>query len=568
METGKNEMDIYASVFSKVYDMVAVIDMNENVYKIIHSKNNVFTKAQESLELLYETFSTFIYREDRSKFRKYSNLDFIKKYFSENYSQEINFDIRIFETNNGIKLNSMHKKCNVSILPIDNRTDQYLCLIKKVNEDNIDDILNSIDNDYDALTGVYRKEVFFKKIESLLQENVDEKFAVIRFDIDKFKMINDAYSEEFGDITLKYLGKNLRLALENRDKYIVGRIGGDVFAVVYPYSQENTHNLVDEIEKVVNNYEMSLLVCYGIYVIEDNYMVPSLICDRAHLAQKEIKGNSINRVSYYDELIREKYVDEAQITSCMHQALKDGAFQVYLQPKCSLDNNSPIGAEALVRWINPTEGLIAPYRFIPIFEKNNFIIKLDEYIWDKSCEVIKRIEQELGIKIPVSVNVSRNHINNPDFVKGLVEIVERHDIDKHMLHIEITESAFTENHKRLSEAITTLRELGFYVEIDDFGSGYSSLNVLKDIDVDAIKLDMCFLRGEYLTERAQKILFAVIEMANSLELDIIPEGIETQEHVEFLKEAGCIIGQGYYFEKPIPVDDFINYLRDNYTEEV
>lgn len=556
MKLMKKNMELCYDIFSKIYDVVAIVDLDEENYQIIHSIDDgaySLLPKKESLNFLNNSINKFIHKLDVESVKQFIDTKYIKEHF-DNCDTEVSFKFR------SLKNDGKYRICKILILPIvnDDNIKRYFYLSRTTREE-VFDI-----KDRDRLTGVYKKNAFYEKINNTLNENKNEKFSLIRFDIDKFKMINDVYSEEFGDITLKYLGENIEKLIENKENYIAGRLGGDVFAILYPYSEENTKYIIDSIENIINDFEMSLFVCYGIYIIEDNDMLPSLICDRAHLAQKEVKGNSINKVNYYDEKLRAKYMDEAQISSCMHQALKDEAFQVYIQPKCSLEDGKPIGAEALVRWINPSEGMIPPYRFIPLFEKNNFIIKLDEYIWDKTCQIIKKLEKQLGVKIPISVNVSRNHIGNSEFAKNLFDLTQKYEVDPSLLHVEITESAFTQNQKELNDTIKQLRNYGFYVEIDDFGSGYSSLNILKDIEVDAIKLDMCFLRGDTLTDKAKSILESIVDMAKSLNLGIIPEGIEKEEHVEFLESIGCDIGQGYYFQKPASVDEFISYLNKCY----
>ena len=245
----------------------------------------------------------------------------------------------------------------------------------------------------------------------------------------------------------------------------------------------------------------------------------------------------------------------------MDHALETEEFVVYFQPKYELDHYKPMGAEALVRWKKADGTIVSPGDFIPVFESNGFIIKLDYYVWDKVCQLIKNNLNHRGDSEVVSVNVSRVNLYNPEFLESLVNLVEKYKIPPKYLHLELTESAFSDDARMIQNAVDYLHKAGFTLLMDDFGSGYSSLNVLKDINIDVLKIDMRFLSKGPSEERSEKILEAVIKMAKSLDMQVIAEGVEEEKQVKMLKRLGCDYIQGYYFAKPMPKKDYIKLLQ-------
>lgn len=566
MINNKKNLEDYVEIFSNIYEFIAVIDIDNNTYEILSSSLFGVPIKGNLVEAL-EFSDKLIHKEDVNVFNNNINPKYLRKYFeiTNKNSKEIYYRVLIGK--------DTYKWFNTVIIPIEGRESLFLYLSKVVyreDEIKIDFVKKfeqeNIDYGIDKLTGCYNKSNFYSKISEKLLNNNDKKYAIIRFDVDKFKVINEAYGEMHGDNVLIYIARSINDYIKDIDMFLFGRIGADVFSIFYEYSKENTDTIINKIENIIKEYELPITCSYGVYIVEDNSMPPSLMCDRAYLAQQEIKGDSINNIGYYDDDLRLKYLNEAQITSHMYKALQDEAFEIYLQPKCCLSTRKPVGAEVLVRWKNSNGGIINPNRFIPIFEKNNFIVKLDEYVWEKSCLIIKKIEEELGIKMPISVNISRNNMNTGDFVNVLINLVRKYDINPKLLHIEITESAFAEDDK-LKKSIKELRDYGFYVEIDDFGSGYSSLNILRDIEADAIKLDMNFLKEEVLSEKTKSILISIVKMGRELKLNIIPEGIENEGHLKYLRNIGCLIGQGYLFAKPDTEENFMNYLKKSYKNQ-
>ncbi len=410
--------------------------------------------------------------------------------------------------------------------------------------------------EYDQLTGIYNRQMFTSKTQELLEKNRDKTFVLARFDIEKFKVINELLGHKEGDELLKYIADILRKNIGKSGTY--ARLEADVFVICVPHSEESVAFMVKTTLDNMKQYNLYLeiILCFGLYIISDITVPVDIMIDRATLALKTIKGNYITRYAYYDDILRQKLMEEQEIVNEMKDALTSGQFLVYLQPKCSLDTGKIVGAEALVRWNHPTKGLIPPGKFIPVFEKNGFIMELDAYIWEKTCKILKQWIDTGKTVLPVSVNISRVNLYNPQLATIVKELVEKYGISPHLLELEITESAYTNNAFQLIDVIEEFHQHGFTVLMDDFGSGYSSLNMLKDIPVDALKIDLNFLSGTDKLERGKNILTSVIGMSQSINLPTIAEGVETKEHAEFLRSIECHLAQGYFFFRPMPVEDF------------
>ena len=278
--------------------------------------------------------------------------------------------------------------------------------------------------------------------------------------------------------------------------------------------------------------------------------------DRADMARKSIKGANGNGIAYFDTVMRNQILRERKIENQMDEALASNQFKVYLQPKYSLKTLQPVGAEALVRWLHPEKGLIPPAEFIPLFEKNNFVIKLDFFMFESICKQ-QRMWMAQGLSpLLISVNFSRKHLSHSDFAENLMAVVKKYDVPPDCLELEVTESAVFDNIDVLASVFKALNDFGFKISIDDFGTGYSSLNLLKELPVDVLKMDKEFFNETTLSRRGEKVVESVIQMAHSLDIKVVAEGVETQDQIDFLKKIGCDIIQGYYFAKAMPVEDF------------
>ncbi|MEG1502068.1 MAG: EAL domain-containing protein [Synergistaceae bacterium] len=415
---------------------------------------------------------------------------------------------------------------------------------------------------FDQLTGLYTKEFFFQHVHRLLIENSSLDFDMICCDIENFKLVNDKYGEKKGDDVLRYIAQSFKNS-KNR-KEIYARIGPDKFAVFTEHN--NLHSEDEIIEKItvfLNNAPVpNLVVKFGVYPYVDKTLPISAMCDRALIALNRIKTKYGKFIIEYDDSLRLLLLKEQQIIDHMKEALKNKEFVLYFQPKHDIRTDEVIGAEVLVRWNNPELGFISPGEFIPLFEKNGFISELDIYIWEETCKQIYEWKVINCFNLPISVNVSRVDFDIPNFVELMISLTDRYKIERSLLHLEVTESAYVDNPQQIIEIIKKLRYLGFKIEMDDFGSGYSSLNVLSELPIDVLKLDMGFIQKQNSINK-KNILKFVVALARWLELDVIAEGVESAEQMEYLKNIGCNYVQGFFYSKPLPSSLFKEYLSKN-----
>lgn len=415
----------------------------------------------------------------------------------------------------------------------------------------------------DAITGLYTKLKLYRSVRKMLMEISDETFAFVRFDIDRFKMINNFYGIKEGDKVLKNIADELRRISTVFENFVYGRLENDVFAVCMPYKEENIELLMKALQISMNkvNKDYNIKVSCGVYIIKDYDMDVSEMYDRAFLAAKSCKGKFVQNIAYYDESMIENMRQEQFIINEVNKALAEEQFEVYLQPKINLITDRSYGAEALVRWKHPERGMMSPGEFIPVYERNGIIGRLDQYMWRHVCMLLRKWLDEGKNPNPISVNVSRVNIYNPHLVEILKNLITEYRIPAHLLNLELTESAFTEDQDLVMKTMSKLHRIGFKIMMDDFGSGYSSLNVLKDMEVDYLKVDMKFLQQDQeFNGKGEKVLTSVIRMAKWLHLPSIVEGVETIEQVDFLKCIGCEYAQGYYYARPMPVEEYERFL--------
>lgn len=410
----------------------------------------------------------------------------------------------------------------------------------------------------DSVTDLYTKLKFFQKVREKLESVSGKKMAFVRFDIDRFKMINNFYGQKEGDRVLKSIASELRKMAVVFDDFVYGRIENDVFACCLPFEKENIDLLIKALQirlKRVNN-DYNIKASYGVYVIDNQDLDVSEMYERAYIAAKCCKGNFAENVVYYDDSMIENMKYEQYMINQVNRAITEEQFVVYLQPKVDLRTGVAYGAEALVRWNHPQKGLLSPGDFIPVYERNGIIIRLDQYMWDKVCQLLRKWLNEGKKPKPISVNVSRVNIYNPHLIEDFKNLIVKYQIPPELLNLELTESAFVEDQELVMETMKKLHELGFKIMMDDFGNGYSSLNILKDMELDYLKIDMKFLQNQEGNDRGEKVLTSVIRMAKWLQLTSIVEGVETIEQAELLRNIGCEYAQGYYFAKPMTVEAY------------
>ena len=408
---------------------------------------------------------------------------------------------------------------------------------------------------HDSLTGILNKRALYDRIREELDAHPDVSYKVVGIDIKDFKIINDIYSKEFGDKVLQTVAKVLTERAP--DSSVFGRLTGDKFGLLIPtrdFSNDRMERLLTEASfgKMTANYP--IIVHMGVYEVLERDLLVSVMFDRAFMAISSIKSDFKRHVAEYDDAMRDDLVWNQSISTQLDRAIKERQVQPYLQPM--VDKQGRVeGAEVLVRWIHPEEGFLSPARFIPVFEKNGMIAQLDAYMWECACEILRNWADR-GIDLFLSVNISPKDFYFIDVYGTISGLVAKYGIDPARLRLEITETVMMTDLENRLRIIENLRSDGFLVEMDDFGSGYSSLNMLKDIPVDVLKIDMMFLYKTKDQAKAETILQTIIDLSGQLGIRSITEGVETAEQLDMLVNMGCRMFQGYYFAKPMPVAEF------------
>lgn len=417
--------------------------------------------------------------------------------------------------------------------------------------------------EYDNLTGLYNKNSFAAAVKELISKARPNTYVIIVFDVDRFKMINDLFGHTEGDRLLKYIADGMNNIKAPGD--LCCRLSSDNFAFCMVYSEEGVTRFINRAKTDINKFSINYTVALslGAYIIDDPALSVDIMLDRARIAQRTVKGSYIHTYALYDGKLRKTLLAEQEIVGTMESALSNGEFTAFLQPQFDRATNKLVGAEALVRWIHPSKGIIMPNSFITIFERTGFIVNLDRYVWELTCANVRKWKDQ-GIKtVPISLNISRIDIYHHELCDDLLGCLKKHGLEPKDIKVEITESAYTDNPQQVIDFVKKLQSQGLVVEMDDFGTGYSSLNILKDLPIDVLKLDMKFLAIKN-KRRGPFILYSVIQMAKGLGLDIIAEGVETEEQADFLLNSDCQFQQGYFYSKPIPISDFEEkYLRPN-----
>jgi diguanylate cyclase (GGDEF)-like protein len=426
-------------------------------------------------------------------------------------------------------------------------------------QDNTSDVLKQQKEMYEAthdkLTGTFTKEHLFNVIRSNLDNRKNVDYSIAYFDIKDFKMVNDIFGKDVGDNVLIRVANWIRETA--RDNWIYGRLGGDAFGICFPTNLVRLPVVEDRLSKfVISNgtIDQHILMHVGIYHVTDPSIDVSIMFDRAHLAQTSIKNEYNTHIAIYDDKMRDQVLWGQKISTELQAAIEQRQIVPFLQP--IVDNKGNIiGAEALVRWLHPKEGFLPPFTFIPIFEKNGMIADVDKYIWRCACEILASWTGEKE-KLFISVNISPKDFYFMDVYAEIENLVKEFKINPNRLRIEITETVMMTDVESRMAILKRFRENGFIVEMDDFGSGYSSLNQLKDMPLDVLKIDMKFLSKAEDNHRAKTILRNVLRLSSDLGLFSLTEGVETEDQYNMLNQMGCNLFQGYYFAKPMSVSDY------------
>ena len=426
---------------------------------------------------------------------------------------------------------------------------------------------------YDELTGHYNYNRFRLKVQALLDQGVGNEYTLIEADVRDFKLFNEIYGYQGGDKLLCIIMNACEEQCTKEEA--CSRISGDRYILLlHTKTEEEIIKRINHIIEAIKYASKGMFSMFnleykiGIYMIEESDKDIGKCHDRCAYAKKRIKDTP-ETFSFFSHEMYEMQLDEKRMESLMESALEASEFKIYLQPKVTLKDKKIHAAEALVRWNSPVYGLIPPYRFIPLFERNGFLEKLDMYMIEEVCRVLENWQKEEKMPIRISVNLSRMYIFKPGFANKIVELVNRHHIEHSMIEFEITENVIYDHSEELRSIIKELQHHGFLIAMDDFGSGYSSLNMLKDIPIDEMKVDQVFFRAEKENkERSFEIIKGVLSMAKSLHIHTVAEGVETEKEVAFLKEAGCDEIQGYYYAKPLCMKDFMEFYHTFQEEDV
>lgn len=409
---------------------------------------------------------------------------------------------------------------------------------------------------HDSLTGLLNREAFYAEAERTLKDDPDTPRYLVCTNIKNFKLINDLFGSNFGDKLLKAQA-NALLKASYQDT-VRGRISGDKFAMLIKKSDFNPDSAMANTEKLQEitagvNYKLHVFI--GVYEISDPYEKVNSMYDKANLAIKNINENYSLSIAYYDTKLLAKLMESKNIVAVFESALRDNQFAMYLQPQVQSADGKVAGAEALVRWEHPEKGILYPAEFVPTLEDTGYLYMLDQYIWEKAAETLAKWKK-IGCDMYIAVNISAKDFYYLDLYKVFTGLVKKYGISASKLKIEITETVLMHDLKMHKKVLSALQDFGFSIEMDDFGSGYSSLNMLKNIDVNILKIDMAFLRQTEHTERSRKILRSIVKMAKQMKIRIVVEGVEEESQAQFLKELECDVFQGYLYSKPIAAREF------------
>ena len=425
-----------------------------------------------------------------------------------------------------------------------------------------EDATVDLHNEIDALTGMMNTIGFHRRVQEWVDKHPGQKFRIQRYNVDRFRDINGLYGRDVGDRLLRDLARHMRRFDQGEDCFSA-HLNADHFARFCAEGTMTLQECYDNFNSCFADYDLSIAITLhiGVYDLCEPDCDASTMSYKALLALQSIKGSQVRRIAYYEKGMMDEEREKGELLRDLQSAITDGQFEVWFQPQVDFVTRELVGAEALVRWRHPHRGLLMPGVFVPLLEQSGSIHRLDRYMVEQCCRYIRRWNDAMpGRHITVSVNLSREDLDRPDLCNKIDAMMAHYGVSRDALHLEVTESAYVEDTQRVMGAVEELRSRGFIVEMDDFGSGYSSLNALKDIDIDKLKLDMRFLSGES-SEKGCIIVRYIIGMAQALCLPIIAEGVETLEQAEMLRALGCSEMQGYYFSKPVPADVYERLLR-------
>ncbi|HBF4261376.1 TPA: EAL domain-containing protein [Clostridioides difficile] len=533
--------------------------LSKNIYKLLKQDNDIQEVNRLKKELQEnKTGATVLNMLEERRYLGYATMD--NGNSENNYIKNWNLIFSIPETvvfSNSEQIINRAIYAVLFIVLIFIAIIFYINYIKKSNEKEILSLAYE-----DKVTYIGNQNKFYRECSKYLLDKPSLNYIIVYFDINNFKMINDTFGYEFGDNLLITIAKALKEELTEGEVY--ARLSSDYFAIFCDY-KNGRNKIIRKLDSIRNNIESNLSIvfeislCVGIYFVEEGEVDIQKAVNKANMARSVAKGKNIN-YAIYNEDVRNKLSEESMILDDIKIALVKNQFEVYYQPKFSLVNGEMIGSEALIRWNHPEHGFISPSVFIPIAEKSKLILKIGRFVFERVCTDLSEWKKQGKKIVPVSVNLSRVELYQPDIVKFINKTIQMYNLSSDLIEIEITETVAINELNILKNILNELRKYGFSISMDDFGTGYSSISCLRDMPIDILKLDKSFLDGIEHDERSRNIAKSIVSLAKSLDLVVIIEGVESKEQAELMKQFGCDLVQGFYFARPMPAKNFLDLL--------
>ncbi|MDB2800461.1 sensor domain-containing phosphodiesterase [Clostridioides difficile] len=533
--------------------------LSKNIYKLLKQDNDIQEVNRLKKELQEnKTGATVLNMLEERRYLGYATMD--NGNSENNYIKNWNLIFSIPETvvfSNSEQIINRAIYAVLFIVLIFIAIIFYINYIKKSNEKEILSLAYE-----DKVTYIGNQNKFYRECSKYLLDKPSLNYIIVYFDINNFKMINDTFGYEFGDNLLITIAKALKEELTEGEVY--ARLSSDYFAIFCDY-KNGRNKIIRKLDSIRNNIESNLSIvfeislCVGIYFVEEGEVDIQKAVNKANMARSVAKGKNIN-YAIYNEDVRNKLSEESMILDDIKIALVKNQFEVYYQPKFSLVNGEMIGSEALIRWNHPEHGFISPAVFIPIAEKSKLILKIGRFVFERVCTDLSEWKKQGKKIVPVSVNLSRVELYQPDIVKFINKTIQMYNLSSDLIEIEITETVAINELNILKNILNELRKYGFSISMDDFGTGYFSISCLRDMPIDILKLDKSFLDGIEHDERSRNIAKSIVSLAKSLDLVVIIEGVESKEQAELMKQFGCDLVQGFYFARPMPAKNFLDLL--------
>ncbi|HDF3845889.1 TPA: EAL domain-containing protein [Clostridioides difficile] len=533
--------------------------LSKNIYKLLEQDNDIQEVNRLKKELQEnKTGATVLNMLEERRYLGYATMD--NGNSENNYIKDWNLIFSIPETvvfSNSKQIINRAVYAVLSIVLIFVAIIFYIIYIKKSNEKEILSLAYE-----DKVTYIGNQNKFYRECSKYLLDKPSLNYIIVYFDINNFKMINDTFGYEFGDNLLITIAKALKEELTEGEVY--ARLSSDYFAIFCDY-KNGRNKIIRKLDNIRSNIESNLSIvfeislCVGIYFVEEGEVDIQKAVNKANMARSVAKGKNIN-YAIYNEDVRNKLSEESMILDDIKIALVKNQFEVYYQPKFSLVTGEMIGSEALIRWNHPEHGFISPAVFIPIAEKSKLILKIGRFVFERVCNDLYEWKKQGKKIVPVSVNLSRVELYQPDIVKFINKTIKMYNLSSDFIEIEITETVAINELNILKNVLNELRTYGFSISMDDFGTGYSSISCLRDMPIDILKLDKSFFGGIEHDERSRNIAKSIVSLAKSLDLVVIIEGVESKEQAELMKQFGCDLVQGFYFARPMPAKNFLDLL--------